>query len=154
MEDIFRGVRVYPQRTFIFLTKQPENLHLWSPFPENAWVGVSITHSNDFLKSIYELYKVKASFKFISFEPFLWWDGYFNIKTLAETLHNYGIGWVVIGQQTPVKKATMPKIEWVEEIVKACDKANIPVFLKNNLQPLLDESVGWTGWKLRQEFPI
>ena len=43
------------------------------------------------------------------------------------------------------------KTGWVKEIVKACDKAGIPVFEKNNLKPLL---IGeWAGWKLRQEFP-
>ena len=31
----------------------------------------------------------------------------------------------------------MPKIEWVAEIVAACDKAGIQVFLKDNLEPLL-----------------
>lgn len=30
------------------------------------------------------------------------------------------------------------KIEWVEEIVQAADEAGIPVFLKDNLKPLLD----------------
>jgi len=36
------------------------------------------------------------------------------------------------------------KIEWVEEIVRACDKAGIPVFLKENLKPLLRNEQGWT----------
>ena len=31
-----------------------------------------------------------------------------------------------------------PKIEWVEEIEKAADKAGIPVFLKDNLLELVN----------------
>ena len=42
-----------------------------------------------------------------------------------------GINWVIIGAQTSPKK--LPEWEWVEEIINACDKANIPAFLKNNL---------------------
>ncbi len=64
------------------------------------------------------------------------------------------IQWIILGQATPVKKATMPKIEWVKDILVACHNAgDIPVFMKNNLQPLLDESTSWQGWKLLQEFP-
>ena len=43
--------------------------------------------------------------------------------------------WVIIGSQTRPYKP--PKIEWVREIVEACDKARIPVFLKDNLKPLI-----------------
>ncbi len=66
-----------------------------------------------------------------------------------------GISWAIIGQVTPVKKAMTPKIEWVSEIVEACDKARIPVFLKNNLAPIIDTSMDWAFNKIgyRQEFP-
>jgi len=71
-----------------------------------------------------------------------------------------GISWVIIGAQTKPYKP--PKIEWVQEIVEACDKAGIPVFLKNNLAPLFshqdrlffnyDEDIP-EMLKLRQEIP-
>ena len=51
-------------------------------------------------------------------------------------LQGAGISWVVIGSQT--KPYRPPTIEAVEEIVKACDKAGIPVFLKNNLKPIIE----------------
>jgi len=44
------------------------------------------------------------------------------------------------------KWTAQPKIEWVQEIVEAADKAAIPVFQKDNLRPLL-------GNNLRQEMP-
>ena len=44
------------------------------------------------------------------------------------------INWLIIGAQTKPYKP--PKIEWVEEIVRAADRAGIPIFLKNNLKPL------------------
>jgi hypothetical protein len=68
----------------------------------------------------------------------------------------------------------MPKVEWIKEIVDACDKSYIPVFLKDNLNNIFSENEckyfteyrdklftfktfepnGVTRWKLRQEFPV
>ncbi|GAH80520.1 unnamed protein product, partial [marine sediment metagenome] len=65
-----------------------------------------------------------------------------------------------IGAQTKPYKP--PKIEWVEEIVKAADKAGIPVFLKDSLRTLVLDAVAkhqidreqfLVGWELRQEMP-
>ena len=63
------------------------------------------------------------------------------------------IDWVIIGAQTPYSQKTAPKMVWVQEILVAAHNANIPVFMKNNLQPVLDNThePGWAGWKLRQE---
>lgn len=72
-------------------------------------------------------------------------------------LKDAGITFVIIGQQTPIRKATMPKLEWVREIVEACDKAGVPVFLKDNLIPILPEKTRreiWGQVVLRQEFPL
>lgn len=68
-------------------------------------------------------------------------------------LEEVGINWVIIGQQTPVKEATIPKIEWIWDIIDACDEAKVPVFLKNNLNPLFNE-YNPSRNNLRQEFPI
>ena len=47
------------------------------------------------------------------------------------------------------KWTLQPKIEWVEEIIRVCDKAGIPVFIKNNLKPVMRNS----AWRIRQEVP-
>uniref|UniRef100_A0A6H1ZR91 Radical SAM superfamily protein n=1 Tax=viral metagenome TaxID=1070528 RepID=A0A6H1ZR91_9ZZZZ len=129
-----------PYHRFYLLTKQPQNLIKWSPFPDNCWVGVSAT---DFKLSARALYvgldRIEAKVKFLSFEPLLG-----DVNVMAEDFKNTGVNWVIIGQQTPVKLATMPKIGWVEDIVRASDKAGIPVFLKDNLKPLLKNKDGWT----------
>ena len=82
-------------------------------------------------------------------------------------LEEAGISWVILGSQTKPYKP--PKIEWVQEIVESCDKAGIPVFLKDNLKPLLatnglQDNCFWEDcrdeggfeplhMKLRQEMP-
>ena len=55
-------------------------------------------------------------------------------------LREAGISWVILGSQTKPYKP--PRIEWVKEIVRACDKAGVPVFLKDNLMPLMEASFG------------
>ncbi len=130
-KDIFAMVGQFPQHTHIFLTKRPENLIKWSPLPDNCWVGLSVdgTENAPLLRVYNGLAKTQAKVKFISFEPLL-----ADPKLDSRDLEWAGIGLVIIGQQTPIKKATKPKIEWIAEIVEACDKAGIAVFLKNNLR--------------------
>jgi len=83
---------------------------------------------------------------------------------MAEYLKERGINWVIIGQQTSVKASTQPKIEWIREIVEACDKAKIQVFLKDNLSSVfsgctIDDKWVWDkrlghGKLWRQELPF
>ncbi len=168
---IYQTIMQNPRHTFLFLTKNLENLSFWSPFPANAGVGVTITNGmkaiEDERNPLAYLRKVESKIKYISFEPLLsrWDTEAFNcVDRLAEAFALAGINWVIIGQQTPIRAATTPKIEWIKEIVQACDKAIIPVFLKNNLMPLLlkeDKLPVWAmqNWErnkkfeLRQEFP-
>jgi len=154
-----------PQHRFYLLTKQPQNLIKWSPFPDNCWVGVSITSSKEHI--IHHLRDVEAKVKYISYEPLLYWDMNVNSSLISQALKVAGINQVIIGAQT--KPTMYPKIEWVTEIVEACDKAGIPVFLKNNLRTLLeDEPLSSLFWanvenderghersddELRQEMP-
>jgi len=154
LKYIFANVRQNPDVTFIFLTKQP--LHLPKEFPENCWVGVSATNQQQFDNAVKYLKEVEATVKYISFEPLLG-----RIQITHIDLHETGISWVIIGAQTPFSIKTVPKIEWVNEIVEAADKAGIPVFQKDNLKPLFTVGLYTTWWgsddgygvTLRQEFP-
>lgn len=152
METILSTTSLFPQHTFIFLTKQPQNLIKWSPFPENCWVGVSVCNDKMLDAAVDKLEDIQAGIKFISFEPLL------ERLTLSldYTFYYSGISWAIIGAQTPYSKKTFPQYKWVEDIVIAADRAGVPVFLKNNLNtceisdyPILLDSKG----NLRQEFP-
>jgi len=141
-----------PWHRIYTLTKQPQNLIKWSPFPENCFVGVTATEQCQFVRAVSELRFIEATIKYLSFEPLL-----AHIPMLPEALTLAGINWLIIGAMTgsleDIKKVIMeypqldlmpygkkwtlqPKIEWVEVIVKAADKAGIPVFLKDNLKPM------------------
>lgn len=136
---IYKAINKCPQHTFLFLTKNPEELIGWSPFPENCWVGVTATDMKGYLMALNGFRWVKATVKFLSCEPLL--DRFYYADSgagiFSESLTEQGIQWIILGAQT--KPTVLPKLEWVKEIVEAADKAGIPVFLKNNLRKLLPE---------------
>ena len=130
-QKVLRQLSYRPNHRFYLLTKQPQNLPQFSPFPDNCWVGVTATNDTLYDSAMYYLDQIKASVRYISFEPLLTpidcrksWD-----KRMSRI-----IDCVIIGAQT--KPYMPPRIEWVEEIVEAADQAGIPIFLKNNLEGL------------------
>jgi protein gp37 len=157
LNTILTICRQHKEHTFIFLTKQPQNLP--KELPDNCWVGVSATNSKMFISNVYILSHVKAGKRFVSFEPLLGDISENCGLSLDYVLEDAGINWLIIGQQTPVKISAMPKVGWVEEIVTAADTASIPVFLKDNLISCVDQypfafSGKFPDIKLRQELPI
>jgi protein gp37 len=144
--EIFNVIRANYQHRFYFLTKQPWNVAKFSPFPDNCWVGVTVCNKQmAFYASMYYFRLVRAKVKYISFEPLLE-----DITEMIVPSANWIGGiiqnadWVIIGSQT--KPYNPPKIEWVQKIVEVADNAGKPVFLKDNLKPLL-------GNNLQQELP-
>jgi len=131
-EAVLNDIKECPvKHTFQLLTKNPERIDKNYQFPDNVWVGTTVTGIGD-LQNIEEIKKVKAKVKFVSFEPLL-----------AEIKGNLrGIDWVIIGKLTGSKKVKFNPA-WVV-CAKALARAwNIPVFLKGNLE--LSEKI--------QEFP-
>jgi len=141
---IIEIARRYPQHRFYLLTKQPQNLIKFSPFPPNCWVGVTTTDEAMFNEALWQLSKIKASIKYISIEPFLK-----HIPMYVGGITNCGINQIIIGAQTKPYKP--PEIEWVEEIVQAAGKAGAKLFLKNNLDKLMPKYN--PSERLRQEIP-
>ncbi|MBA7589857.1 hypothetical protein ES708_31950 [subsurface metagenome] len=127
----------------------------------------------------YDLDGVEAKKRYLSVEPMLARFPEWSFEELP-------VDWLIIGACTGTKaEMTMlvsrypdlrimkygkiwtaqPKIEWVQEIVEAADRAGIPVFLKDNLDPLLHGKEPFVGsididprdktysLNLRQEIP-
>jgi len=150
--NIFEVIDRCPQHRFYLLTKQPQNLIKFSPFPDNCWVGVTVTNQIMLVDALIHLYHIKAKVKYISFEPLI-----NQIRVMPKAIDF--VNWLIIGAQTKPYKP--PEIEWVKEIIEAADRAGIPVFLKDNLKPLFKSTtepswmVGWNNKpdELRQEMP-
>lgn len=144
-----------PQHRFYTLTKQSQNLLQFSPFPENCWVGVTATKWLAFSNALGYLAAVKAKVKYLSFEPLL---ERIQLDMLQKMLFPGVIDWLIIGACTGTRKdmeelckrypgltlmpwgkmwTAQPRVEEVQEIARVGTKANIPIFLKDNLRPLL-----------------
>ena len=130
---IFWTIQQAPQHRFVFLTKQPQNLKKWSPFPDNCWVGVSATDADTFDVAFRALRDIEAKVKYVSFEPLLDW-------TRAEGLQfpMASLDWVIIGAQS--KPTIMPQRTWVDEITAASQSAGVATFHKDSLKSLMGES--------------
>ncbi len=59
--------------------------------------------------------------------------------------------WIIIGAQT--KPFSPPRIEWVGDIIQGADLEGIPVFLKDNLKPILPPEAFTFDRSHRQEMP-
>lgn len=160
-EQIFDVIQAHPWHRFYLLTKQPQNLPQFSPFPENCWVGVTTTSNSMAEIAQSWLKNIEAQVKYLSIEPML---------HRINTQYIEGSDWVIIGACTgtleDIKQViyhhpglepmpldgsmrrwtAQPKIEWVEEIELVARKAGIPIFEKDNLKPLLKR-------ELTQELP-
>lgn len=145
-DKVLQAIEECPvKHTFILLTKAPGNIPRDYIFPENVWVGATVTTYND-LPKIEALVPVHARIKFISFEPLL---GPIIGPLQAErgpslAHHNllYGIDWIIIGKLTGSRKVRLQR-SWVIDLLEEARFFRIPVFLKDNL--------GWS--EQRREWP-
>lgn len=142
MSYIMDWVRDWPQHTFIFLSKQPQNLP--KEWQGNCWVGVSATDRMQFLNGMWYLSAIQAPVKFVSLEPLL--ERMDFSQGVGEHLQNGGISWVIIGCQTPYNPKTAPRKAWIDEIIQVAKTTGVPYFLKNNLRRVM-------GNDLVQDFP-
>lgn len=139
IEEVFAACDMTPQHRYLFLTKNPERYNvlaakdIMSPY---FWYGYSITGLKASPKMLYSKYH-----SFVSIEPLL------DMPDLEFTKY-VNTHWIIIGAETGNRKnKIVPKIEWIENIVKAADANYIPVFMKNSLIPIVGKE------NMRREFP-
>jgi len=127
-------IRQNPHHRFYLLTKQPQNLAKFSPFPDNCWVGVTVTNEDMLFDAADALESIEASVKYLSIEPLLHWRD-------AAQGFSFGLSftdWIIIGGQSGRDKFYPPE-SWIKEIENVADKAGIPVFEKDNLREIWDK---------------
>jgi len=137
---IFETIWKCPQHTFIFLTKNNSAYSKIEDWPDNCWLGITITGTEwDLFNrgTIQYLLDSKAKVKFINFEPLLGTEVYKLIRP--------GIDWIIIGGLTgPAAKENRPRTIEIASILERAAKYGIPVFIKDNLE--------W--WKKIQNYPV
>ncbi len=124
------------KHTFQLLTKNPERIPPIE-FPDNVWVGTTVTGENRDILNIEAMREVRAKVRFVSFEPLLG-----EVKPRSPENPLIDIQWVIIGKLTGAKRVKLDSA-WVNDILGLAAEFDIPVFMKDNLK-----------WPYhRQEFP-
>ena len=136
--EVFKAMQNNPQHSYIFLTKggtYPAGIHsIWTlrsihedcSGTRNIFIGHSVTNNRQFDSSWH--------YDFLSIEPIL---EPIDLKSIE---HGGYIKSVIIGAETGNRKGkVIPKKEWITDIVKCCDKANVKVFMKESLRKLMGD---------------
>lgn len=151
IKKVLEKIKKHPQHKFLFLTKNPEVYKKYS-FPENCWLGATITNQKDTRKIIETLDEVIVKIKFLSLEPLL---EYINLSPylirsrcaackhttlkLLDKCEKCGaininfsapINWVICGGMTGQKAKPMHP-DWVRSLRDQCASAEVPFFFKS-----------------------
>lgn len=130
-----------PQHTFIFLTKNPRGMQ-GIDFPDNCWCGTSVENQAKYDKRKPELLKVNCKTLFISYEPALcpidfgWFHHITHLREGCGRISGWAQGkidWLIIGAQTG-PGAVKPDSTWIKQAIDQARNANVPVFVKDNVQ--------------------
>jgi len=134
IDAVFEACEKAPQHRYLFLTKNSRRFRTFQNFhADNMWFGQTITGIDR------ELCSYTGHNIFLSIEPLL---GEFTAVDMWKHFR-----WVIIGAETGSRKCKIiPNREWIESIVDECRRANVSVFLKNNLREIWQEP-------LIQEYP-
>ncbi len=138
--EIFSICQKYPIHNYLFLTKNPERYESINsagilPVGKNMWYGSTLTRPENrcFVSNVHNT--------FWSIEPI---HAPFNMWKWDE----FSPDWIIVGAETGNRKGRIiPRKEWIEDIVRWCDKLGIPVFMKNNLITIVGEN------GMRRDFP-
>jgi len=133
---VFEACMKAPQHRYLFLTKNPDRyddfFRCWEA-PENFYFGTTIVNDKQ------DYYYSNMNNTFLSIEPIQ--------DDFSEQWEIKSVNWVIIGAETGNRKnKIIPERKWIENIVRYCHAANVPVFVKSSLQEI------W-GEPLIQEYP-
>jgi protein gp37 len=156
---VFDACARAPWHKYLFLTKNPKRYSDIDYDNENYEISIGVneitavppmmfgaTATNN--KELLVAYESQA--EWLSIEPIseeLYTDTYFCWGSMSRISDRRRWEWVVIGAETGNRAGkTIPRREWIEDIVQTCRFWKTPVFMKSNLAPV------WGG-ELIQEYP-
>lgn len=122
IRKVFAVMNDNPNHVFQILTKRAERLyeiHKELKWTHNIWMGVSV-ENDKVINRIDFLRKTKARVKFLSCEPLIGPLPKLNLRK---------IDWVIVGGESGHKPRPM-EVDWVLNIQKQCEKADVRFFFK------------------------
>ena len=129
-DEVFAKMGQNPQHQYLFLTKRPEDIR-FSTTQDNAWFGVTVTSCKEKgrIQTLRE--HILGGHYHATFEPMF--------DDIGEVDFS-GIEWVVIGTETGRRKGkAVSKPEWVWKLTEQAHALGIPVFMKEDLVPIIGE---------------
>lgn len=152
IEEVFAACEKAPQHRYLFLTKNPQRYielerRFMLPHRNNIWYGTTATNNEQFSKAVSSFGKLSSKTKtFLSIEPILE-----NINAVGVRTPKKGFcalafifNWVIIGAETGnSKNKIIPEKAWIDSICDAAHEAEISVFMKDSLIPIVGEENMW-----------
>ena len=150
LADLLKLICDTPNLDWQLLTKRPENalervnaaMDLFDPqqklwtlgglVPHNVWIGASVENQAMADKRIPQLLKIPAKIHFLSCEPLLEQVDLSSDAIEAEMRLAHPeaqIDWVIAGGESG-RQARECDVDWIRSIVKQCEAAKVPVFVK------------------------
>lgn len=143
LDEVFTVCKKYYIHNYLFLTKNPERYEQYPvPDMENMWYGITITKEEE----VDQVIKLPfANRKFVSMELLE------DIQPESNWLLFRQVDWIIIGTETRMSKAEIgtivPELDWIKRIVQKAEQNEVPVFMKDNLIPIVGEE------NMKREFP-
>jgi protein gp37 len=119
---VWRVMKETPHHTYQILTKRPERMAAITeghPVLKNVWLGTSVENA-DYLDRIDHLRRVRATVRFVSFEPLIGSVAGANLRS---------IHWAIVGGESGPRARPMLE-QWVDEIEAACRQYQAAFFFK------------------------
>lgn len=135
--QIYRKVQAYPEHQFLTLTRCPEGIPDHTDWPDNWWIGVTVTTWDESDSLILELLASGVPHPWVSIEPML--EGL--VLTPCWLLGRPWIDWVVVGGRSGPGAPSLDP-DWVRSIRDQCVRAGVPFYFKQ-----------WADPRKRQEHP-
>ena len=130
-DEVFAKMAQNPQHQYLFLTKRPEVIR-FSTSLDNAWFGVTVTsrEEKNRIQALRE--NIRGGHYHVTFEPMFDDIGEVDFSDIE---------WVVIGTETGRRKGkSISKPEWVWNLTDQAHALGIPVFMKEDLLPIMGET--------------
>ena len=129
-EAVFSKMAENPQHQYLFLTKRPACIHFSSQL-DNAWFGVTVTSSKEKGRIQALQAHIHGRHYHVTFEPMFDDIGQVDLT---------GVEWIVIGTETGRRKGkAVSQPEWVWSLTNQAHALGIPVFMKEDLVPMIGE---------------
>lgn len=154
IDAVIDACKEAPQHRYLFLTKNPKRYaelddgkRMRLPPKNNMWYGATTTNSLQLSVAIKSFGSLSSNAKtFLSVEPIL--EDISQCEEWSKAIYYKYVDWVIIGAETGNRKnKVVPEKAWIDNICESADVAQIPIFMKDSLIPIVGEE------NMRREFP-